>query len=147
MKLLLSTFLLLFSIQLVAQSTPATKDDIKMILREMYKRFEQTREDNRILREDMNKRFETIYWILGLMIIIFSSTIGALFVLIWRVSDKSINAITDLKISLLNQIIEQKDSKIDKYQADTKTNEAEYFIRILSNPETKLKIRELLQIS
>ena len=81
------------------------------------------------------------------MIIIFSSTIGALFVLIWRVSDKSINAITDLKISLLNQIIEQKDSKIDKYQADTKTNEAEYFIRILSNPETKLKIRELLQIS
>ena len=61
MKLLLSTFLLLFSIQLVAQSTPATKDDIKMILREMYKRFEQTREDNRILREDMNKRFETIY--------------------------------------------------------------------------------------
>ena len=53
MKILAFLTLFLTFTSLFAQNTPATKDDIKMIL-------EQMREDNRILREDMNKRFEQV---------------------------------------------------------------------------------------
>ena len=151
MKLLLSTFLLLFSIQLVAQSTPATKDDLRqmearinsnfeILINQTDKRFEmmQTQMDKRFEQvdkrfEDMNKRFEDMNSRFEMMNMYLLAIVGAIGILFLRGESNT-------KMLL---------REISKHKAETKPLDEQQLIYILSNSnrETKLRIRELLQIS